>query len=453
MKDKALIAIVGRPNVGKSTLFNRLIRRRLAVISSIAGTTRDRIFENVELGDYQATLVDTGGLIYGKKESIEADTQSQAEIAIEEADLIYFVVDASAELLEDDFAAAKILRKSKKPVILIGNKYDAQEAYDRLLEFYKLGFGEPHPVSAVHNRGIDELRDISAEALKKLEFESGEQENKSHEEHEDVRICFVGKPNVGKSSLVNALLGEERVIVSEIPGTTRDATHTHFMHEDKKFTLIDTAGLRRRGKIEKGIEKFSSLRCFSAIEQSDVVILVMDFKETISKQDMHVMQYIMEANKGIIIVANKTDLREEEDEKKAFRDKINEKFSFLPWAPILFVSAKNKKNITKIFTFAQEIMAERQKRIPTAEFNNFIKKITLKHIPSGTKRVKPKILYVTQTGINPPEFVFFVNQASALHFSYRRYLENEIRKQYGFDGTCLNLVYRSRAENRVEKKK
>lgn len=437
-----LIAIVGRPNVGKSTLFNRLIGKRLAVISKEAGTTRDRIYQHIQIDSYSATIVDTGGISYGKKESIENDVDLQAHAAIEEADIIYFVVDAAQALNVDDHAAAESLRKSKKPVILIANKYDSKEAQERLVELYQLGFGEPVAFSAIHNIGVDELLFHTEDILKKLKFKPGETEEPSEE---GIRISFLGKPNVGKSSLVNALLGKEKVIVSEKPGTTRDTTDTLVTFKNEKFTLIDTAGLRRRGKIQKGIEKFSSLRCFHALDRSDIALLILDFSEKISKQDMHIAEYILEAKKGLILIANKVDLAESDKDRQSFQQMVQRKFSFLPWAPLIFASALKRKNIEKILEIAHFIMQERTKRIPTNELNNFIKKITLKHIPTGTKRIQPKIFYVTQTAVNPPEFVFFVNDANALHFSYRRYLENEIRKAFGFDGTALKMVYRNKS--------
>lgn len=441
---KPLIAIVGRPNVGKSTLFNRLIGKRLAVIATEAGTTRDRIYQSMTIGDYDLTLVDTGGLEYGKKESIEADIQSQAELAIQEADIIYFVLDASQPLTVDDYAAADILRKSKKEMILIANKCDNNEAEQGLVELYKIGFGKPIEISAIHNRGIDELIEATENALKKEGFEKAS--DKKEEEPDEIKICFLGKPNVGKSSLVNSLLGQNRVIVSDIPGTTRDTTHTHITYENTKFSLIDTAGLRRRGKIERGIEKFSSLRCFHALDQSDIALLVLDFGEKLSKQDMHIAEFILEAKKGVILVINKIDLAETEQERDRYVSMIQRKFVFLPWAPLVLVSALKRKNIKKIFELSVKIMEQRVKRISTGKLNSFIKKITYKHVPSGTKRIKPKILYVTQSGINPPEFVLFVNDANSFHFSYRRYVENELRKEFGFEGTAVKIVYRNRKE-------
>jgi len=443
---KPIIAIVGRPNVGKSTLFNRLIGKRLAVISSEAGTTRDRIYQNTQMGDYEVTVVDTGGLEYGKKESIEADMQAQAELAIQEADITYFVLDASEPLTVDDYSAADILRRSKKKSILIANKCDSKEAYERVVELYKLGFGKPLEVSAIHNSGIDELLDKTIRFIKELGFPEASKEKKE-EESGEVKVCFLGKPNVGKSSLVNALLGQNRVIVSKIPGTTRDTTNTHITYGDTHFSLIDTAGLKKRGQIERGIEKFSSLRCFNALDQSDVALLIIDFGEKISKQDMHIAEFILDAKKGVILVINKIDLAESEEQRDKYIAMVQKKFVFLPWAPLLMVSALERKNIKKIFDLSKSIMEQRSTRISTGKLNSFIKKITYKHVPSGTKQIKPKILYVTQSGINPPEFVLFVNDARSFHFSYRRYVENELRKEFGFDGTAVKIVYRSRRED------
>lgn len=447
---KPLIAIVGRPNVGKSTLFNRLIGKRLAVISEVAGTTRDRIYQDIDINGFDAHIVDTGGLEYGKQESIEGDMKAQAEIAIEEADLIYFVVDGGENLTVDDYAAADVLRRSKKEVLLIANKFDSAEARDKLMEFYELGFGDPIPVSAIHKTGVDDLREITEKALKKLKFKKTPK-SKRKPKDDTIRISFLGKPNVGKSSLVNALLGEERVIVSDIPGTTRDSTNTNIEYNDTKFSLIDTAGLRRRGKIEKGIEKFSSLRCFQALDESDIALLIVDFSENISKQDMHVAEFILDAKKGAIIIVNKIDLADDEAHKQRYIKHVQKKFSFMPWAPLILTSATEEKNIEKIFELAKEIHEVRQLRIPTGELNSFVKKITFKHTPSGTKNIRPKILYVTQSNINPPEFIFFVNQENAFHFSYKRYLENELRKEYGFLGTVIDLQMRGRPPKEMKK--
>jgi len=439
--NKPIIAIVGRPNVGKSTLFNRLIGKRLAIISKESGTTRDRIYQNIELNDFPVTLIDTGGLSTEAKENFENDIKSQAKIAVNEADLIYFIIDTAEQLTIDDYSASDLLRKSNKEVILIANKFDSNEARNMFPELYSLGFGDPIGVSSIHNIGIDELKNTTVKILKKLKFKPVKGLKKKDN---NIKLCLLGKPNVGKSSLVNALLGENRVIVSDIPGTTRDSLDINIKYNDKDFVLVDTAGLRRRGHIERGIEKFSSLRVFHSLDSSDIALLMLDFSEGITKQDMHIAEFILDAKKGLILLINKSDLAEDEEDKLKFLAKLKGKFDFLPWAPVVFISALRKKNISKIFDLAVQIMLERNKRIPTGELNNFIKKITAKHIPSGTKRIRAKILYVSQTSINPPEFVFFVNDASALHFSYKRYLENELRKQYQFAGTAINFVFRSR---------
>ena len=438
---KPIIAIVGKPNVGKSTLFNRIIGKRLAIISEVAGTTRDRIYQNISINDFPVSLVDTGGLSYETNDNIENNIQSQAKVAINEADLIYFVIDAAQQLTIEDFNAADILRKSNKKVILIANKFDSKEADSRIVELYSLGFGDPIGVSSIHNIGIDELNEVTLKALKDLKFKPIKEKK---QDKNSIKICLLGRPNVGKSSLVNAMLGQNRVIVSDIPGTTRDSLDINIKIDDKNYILVDTAGLKRRGKIVPGIDKFSSLRVFRALDDSDIALLMLDFKEGISKQDMHIAQFILEAKKGLILVVNKIDLAEEEKDRDKFLSKVMDKFIFLPWAPLVFVSALKRKNINKIFEITENIIQERNKRISTGELNTFIKRTTIKHHPSGTKRIKPKIFYVSQTGINPPEFVFFVNDAGALHFSYRRYLENELRKAYSFAGTAISLVFRNR---------
>jgi len=438
---KPIIAIVGRPNVGKSTLFNRIIGKRLAIISEEAGTTRDRIYQNIEINDFPVILVDTGGLSFETNENIENNIKAQAKVAINEADLVYFAIDASSQLTIDDYSAADMLRKSNKPVILIAHKFDSNEAQNRIVELYALGFGDPIGISSIHNIGFDELNQITLKNLKKLKFTPVKEQK---QDSNNIKICILGRPNVGKSSLINAILGQERAIVSDIPGTTRDTLDINIKINDKNFTFVDTAGLKRRGRIVPGIDKFSSLRVFNALDDSDIALLMLDFKEGIAKQDMHIAQYILEAKKGLILIVNKIDLADEDNQRDVFLSKVKGKFIFLPWAPLVFISALKKKNINKIFDLAVEIVQQRNKRITTGELNNFIKRTTLKHHPSGTKRIKPKIFYVSQTGVNPPEFVFFVNQANALHFSYRRYLENELRKEYSFAGTAISLVFRNR---------
>jgi GTPase len=437
-----LLAIVGRPNVGKSTLFNRLIGKRLAIIAKEAGTTRDRVYQDFQVNDLGVTLVDTGGIECGKQENIESDIQTQAKIAIQEADMILFVVDSVEELTVDDFSAADILRKSKKPVILVANKCDKREEGEAPFNIYELGFGDPVYISAIHKLGIDELKSITEEKLKEAGVKIAKKNTALQKRHETINLCFLGRPNVGKSSLVNKLLGEDKVIVSNIPGTTRDTTDTRVDFEEQKFNLIDTAGIRRRGKVETGIEYFSVLRSLGAIERSDMVALIIDGEEGLRSQDAHIASYILDKRKGLFIVVNKWDLKEKgEKEQIRFISRMQRRLAFLPWAPVLFTSAKTGKNVHKIFDIAKEIFAERQRELETEELQLYIEKISLKHLPTGLAKKRPKIVEITQNGINPPTFVFKAKHADAIHFSYKRYLENKIRERYGFNGTPIKMIF------------
>lgn len=440
----AVIAIVGRPNVGKSTLFNRIVGKRVAITSQVAGTTRDRIIQTIKLENLDVLLVDTGGLEDGKKENIEADMQAQARIGIADANIILFVLDASQELTNDDFLAAELLRKSQKEVILVINKCDNRNIEQLAYNFYELGFAEPLTVSAIHNQGTDKIISKCIKTLKKQGF-TPKKTSPTDQQKNNLKVSILGRPNAGKSSLVNAFCGKEKVIVSDVAGTTRDSTDTVVQFEEEPVTLIDTAGIRRRGKIEKGIEKYSIIRCINSIERSDVGILLLDYSARIAKQDCHIAQYILNAHKGLIIVVNKCDLMEDpEHDRVHFINLIRRKFSFIPWAAVVFVSALDRKNIHQIFRIAKDIKRERTKRIQTSEFNNFLQKITHKHLPSGKGKQPPKVLYGTQTDINPPQFTIFVNDPEKLHFSYPRYIENQIRKNYGFDGTALEINIKKR---------
>ena len=437
-----VVAIIGRPNVGKSSLFNRLIHKRLAVTHEIAGTTRDRIYYHIKLDGIPAVLVDTGGLDYGKKENIEADVQSQAHLAIEEADLILFVVDLSEELTANDFEAAMLLRKSGKDILLIGNKCDHPRIAENAGQFLKLGFGEPVEISTIHKIGLDELQEIIAKKLRVLGWKKKADEPK---EGSEISLCFLGRPNAGKSSIVNALLGKEKLIVSPIPGTTRDAVDTGIEWHGQAFNLIDTAGLRRRGKIESGLEKLSTLRSLEAVERSDVICLIIDYEKGVRKQDLHISSYAVEGKKGLMLAVNKSDLmKNPEKDRKHFIQVLRYRFDFLPWVPVIFISALKKQNIEKILELAGNINVERMKRIDNDELDGFMKEITYKHIPPKVTLTEPKIYSLEQTGVNPPTFVFWVNDEKALHFSYRRYLENEIRKKYNFTGTAIRLIYKSK---------
>lgn len=439
------IAIIGRPNVGKSTLFNRLIGKKYAVIAKEAGTTRDRLSQMFDCDGYGTILVDTGGLEYGKQENIEADVQTQAKLAIQDANLILFILDNTENLTKNDFSAADLLRKSRKEIIIVANKCENLEKKNDEYNYYELGFDKPILISAIHNQGISKLKEAIIKKLKKQKF------SKIRKKTENIHcnICILGRPNAGKSSLVNALLGSEKVIVSHIPGTTRDTTDTEITYKEKKYNLIDTAGLRRPGKIERGVEKFSTLRCLSAIERSDIVILLIDGSSKISKQDCHIAHHALEQEKGLILAINKIDLfedSEEERNKKIWQ--LKNSFAFAPWAPVIFISTKNKKNIFEIFNLSEQILEERKKRISTPEINKFLQRITLKHRPSSAKGAKPKFMYGSHVDINPPKFLLFFKNGNNLHFSYPRYLENEIRKEYGFNGTAIDLQIKNQITNR-----
>jgi len=446
-----IVAIVGRPNVGKSSLFNRLINQRYAITSEIAGTTRDRIYFRAEFNSLTVVLVDTGGLEYGKKESIEADVQTQVDLAINEADLIFFVVDAKTGLTIEDHKATEKLRKAKKKIIFIANKIDNKTANDNIVDTYKLGFGEPLEISAYHNINISTVTDEAEAILIKQGWNPITNQSKAKD---TINICFLGKPNVGKSSLVNALLGKEKVIVSNVPGTTRDAIDTEVTWEDQKFNLIDTAGLRRRGKIERGLEKLSSFRSLEAIERSDIVCLILDYNEGIRKQDQHISSYIQEAGKGIILVVNKVDLMEERqnDEQKTIGI-LRKRFDFLPWAPILFVSALKRKNLEKIMELSREIYKERFKKIDDENLNLFLKEITYKHLPPAHRNKLPIFYSMEQDAVNPPCFAYYLNDPRTIHFSYKRYLENELKKKYGFTGTSIRIYFKKKEEKNKRRKK
>ena len=431
------IAIVGRPNVGKSTLFNRLIGKRHAVIAHEAGTTRDRISQKYECNGYDTILVDTGGIETDKTGDIEENIQIQAKIAIEEADIIVFMVNLAENLTVDDFAAAEILRKTKKPVILIGSKADNAEIEKNVYNIYELGFGEPIAISAIHKLGMEEFVMTMEKTIKKLKFKKRRATKK---DDEFIDLCIVGKPNAGKSSIINAILGQEKVIASEIPGTTRDATDTEFIYQEQKFNLIDTAGLKRRGRIEKGIDKFSSLRVFTSIERSDIAVLLIDGERSVTNQDTHIAEHVLDEKKGLIIAINKIDILEKGEEiRDRIISKLKRRFSFVPWAPVIFVSAKNKTNTYKILELAKQIREIRRQKVKTPQLNSMLRKVTMKHPPAGKGGKRSRFMYGSQVDINPPKFTLFFKHGKNLHFSYPRYLENKIREEYDFTGTPIDL--------------
>lgn len=440
-------AIIGRPNVGKSTLFNALIKERKAIVSNVAGTTRDRVYQRMQGENLSYMLVDTGGLDFDSNGIIETNVKLQAQVGIQEADLLVFILDAREEITMLDEQVVEYLRKNVDPkrIIFVANKCDRKIQPGELSDFLTFGFGEPLQISAIQRQGIDNLKDKIEQSLKYFGFKKV----KKNDNENKIKVALVGKPNVGKSSFINACLNEEKLIVSNIAGTTVDATDTDITYEKKEFTFIDTAGIRRKGKIEVGIEKYSIIRVFDAIDRADVVCMLIDGEQGVTNQDQHIVEIVKKANTGLILVINKWDTQEKGAEARAhFFHYLRSKFSFIPWAPAIFVSAKTKRNIVKIFPLIEEIYQERQKRIKTGQLNDFIETTTMKHLPSGTKNVRPKILYGSQVDINPPYFRIYVNQIKYFHFSYFRYFENRLREKFGFVGTGIKIEWIERDQKK-----
>ncbi len=448
-----LVTIVGRPNVGKSTLFNALAGRRIAITTDVAGTTRDRIFFKCEAKGIPFYLVDTAGLEFDAPESgLEENVQRQARLAIAEADVIVLMTDGQTGLMPQDEQAAALLRKEKgeKPLFLLANKCEFQLEKERLSELYRLGLGEPYAVSALHRQGTAALLEGIGKTLKTLGFkpEPKKQENPL------LKIALVGRPNVGKSSLLNALLQKEIAIVSDVPGTTRDSLDVTVKSGDKEYLLTDTAGLRRKGKVERGIESLSALRTLAAVERCDVAMLLIDSAEGVIHQDQALAGEIIATGKGIILVISKWDksANEETDEtaRIAFLRRLQHRFPFLAWAPAVFTSARERRNLKQLFALADTIGEERKKKIPTGTLNAFLKEVMHKHPPTGTKKTMPKLRYGTQTGIEPPTFRFFVNREDAFHFSWWRYLENRLREKFGFSGTPVAWEVTDREQSKKD---
>ena len=434
---KPVVAIIGRPNTGKSTLLNRIVGKPQAIVEDLPGTTRDRNIADAAWQGVEFTLIDTGGLEIAPGTSIARGVKAQVETAIGEADLILFLVDAKDGVTPTDHEIADVLRKTNKPILLVANKADNQKLETEALEFYELGFGEPFPVSAHHGRSIADMLDKVTSLLPSLP--------RSPEELDTIKVAIAGRPNVGKSMLLNSLAGETRSIVDETPGTTRDAVDTRLDFQGQSVLLIDTAGIRRRGKVEAGIEKYSVARTLRAIDRSDIVLLVLDATEMSTAQDAHVAGYIQEAAKGIIIIVNKWDLIEDKNFAE-WQKSIRRNFKFASFAPILYTSAKSGQGVETIMPQVRHVFEERQKRLPTAAVNNIVQEAVASHIRPKANGKELKVFYATQADINPPTFVFFTNDAKMIHFSYRRFLENRIRQAYEFTGTPLRLIFKSRGE-------
>lgn len=433
-----MVALVGRPNVGKSALFNRMLGGRKALVEEAAGTTRDRVYGDVEWRGKRFRIVDTGGLLLDGSLPYSELVRGQVETAAAEAEVILFVVDAKEGLTAGDRDVADRLRRVAKPVLLVANKTESEYRRESAVEFYGLGLGEPIAVSALHGMGVADLMDTLADMLP---------ESAASEQAAALSIAIVGRPNVGKSMLTNAILGEERVIVSETPGTTRDSIDTPFEYAGNRLTLIDTAGIRRRGRVEVGVEKHAVMRAQAAAQRADVALVLIDAGEGLTAQDAHIAGLVAEGFVGMVLVANKWDLAPPESAyRKEFSRIVRHRLRFAPWAPLCFVSAKERTGIEPMLTEALHVGEERQKRLPTAEVNAAIQRAIGERSPPSTRGRKLKVLYVTQAQTAPPTFVFFVNDASLLHFSYQRYLENQLRKAYGFEGTPLRLIFKSRGE-------
>jgi GTP-binding protein len=443
---KAIVAIVGRPNVGKSALFNRIVGRPVAIVEDVTGTTRDRLYADAEWQGREFAVVDTGGVqLVWSEAAVEAsatpeglieDVRLQAEVAIDEADAILFLVDAMAGLTVADDEVAQLLRRADKPVVLVANKADNDRFRLAALDFYSMGLGDPYPVSALHGTGTGDMLDAVVTALPVEEKEEGEA---------GVKVAIVGRPNVGKSSLLNALLGEARVIVSEVPGTTRDAIDIVMNWEGQALALIDTAGIRRRGRIDRGIEKYSVLRALRAIGRADVVLLLLDATDMVTAQDAHVAGYILDESKSVVVLVNKWDLIEKDTHTMVeFTDRIRSELKFLAYVPVLFISAKTRQRVHQVLPTALKVNEQRSLRIGTSELNQILQSAVMRHAPPSKAGKRLKFLYASQVAVDPPTFVFFVNDERLVHFSYERYLENCLRERYEFLGTPLRLSFRKR---------
>ena len=437
---KPIVAIVGRPNVGKSTLFNQIGKKRVSIVDDMPGVTRDRIYMDAEWLNHEFTMIDTGGIEFDESNHILKSMRQQAELAMEEADVILFLVDGRSGLTNSDEEVAKLLRHAKKPVILGVNKIDSTQQSMNIYEFYNLGLGDPIALSASNSMNIGDLLDAVVGAFPK--------EAEEEEETDELAIAVIGRPNVGKSSLVNKMLGEERVIVSDVAGTTRDAIDTHFMKDGIKFILIDTAGMRRRGKIEEAVERYSVMRSLRAVDRADVVLMMINAEEGITEQDKKIAGYAHESGKGVIIVVNKWDIYPDKDDKSTLRftEDLRDQLGFLQYAPVLYASALTGQRVGRVTELVKYVAEQQSMRIKTSVLNELIRDAVSINPPPMHKGRRLKIMYMTQVDIQPPTFIIFVNDPELMHFSYLRFIENRLRESFGFEGTPLKLIVRSREE-------
>lgn len=435
---KPIVAIVGRPNVGKSTLFNRIVQGRVAIVQDQPGVTRDRLYYDAEWSGHEFTLIDTGGLEFDDANQFTTHIRRQAEIAIAEADVILLVVDARFGLHPTDYEVAAVLRRTDKPVILVANKVETFDTNKiNYYDFYELGLGDPTPVSAIEGLNTGDLLDQLVRLLP---------EDIEEDYPEDtIKIAVIGRPNVGKSTLYNTIIGEERVIVSDTPGTTRDAIDTYFERDDKHYVLIDTAGMRRKGRIDEPTERYSVIRALRAVDRADVVLMVLEATEGVTEQDQRIVGYAEEKGKAIVLVVNKWDLIDKDGKTtNRFNEDIRRELAFIQYAPIIYISALTGKRVHRILELVDYVAEQHNFRLSTANFNRLLREAMMQNQPPSTKGRRLKILYGIQVSVQPPTFVLFVNHLELMHFSYLRYLENYLRSAYGFEGTPIRFVLRKR---------
>lgn len=438
---KPIVAIVGRPNVGKSTLFNIFANSRISIVEDTPGVTRDRLYADTEWLDNEFMMVDTGGIEIMNTDKIAVSIRQQAQIAIAEADVILFVCDARAGITHEDAEVAKMLRQSKKPIVLAINKADSPKQEMEIFEFYNLGIGEPIPVSAANHLGLGDLLDAVVEKFPETSA-YGEDGNE-----DEIKVALIGRPNVGKSSIFNTLLGEERSIVSDVAGTTRDAIDTPVIREGQKFLFIDTAGMRRKARIDEPIEKYSIIRSLRAVDRSDVVLMVIDAIDGVTEQDKKIAGYAHEAGKGIVLVVNKWDLYDKDNTSTLrYTENLRRELVFMQYAPVVFVSAMTKQRIHRLPEVIHYVAEQNAMRISTSVLNQVVEDAIAINPPPTEKGQRLKILYATQVKIKPPTFVIFVNEPEIMHFSYQRYLENKLREAFGFEGTPLQMIIRGKNE-------